>query len=201
MFGFRSKEQKIEEARAEMEKLLLEFMEGEGRLPEGFSAPYNRIPHYGAVIKGTPFDGYLKGISKEVDALYDRSGVCDWLYFDGSVEINAAVSSIRNWTCENLRMHELLERKCRVGKTTIFFPTSLYSGGKIMIVVDDASVLDGITEESAAKCRDLGMISFCKVTSEKTYIDLFEQKEKTISYVTYPNYHDETYADWTIIDQ
>ena len=69
-----------------------------------------------------------------------------------------------------------------------------------MIVVDDASVLDGITEESAAKCRDLGMISFCKVTSEKTYIDLFEQKEKTISYVTYPNYHDETYADWTIID-
>ena len=200
MFGFRSKEQKIEEARAEMEKLLLEFMEGEGRLPEGFSAPYNRIPHYGAVIKGTPFDAYLKGISKEVDALYDRSGVCDWFYFDGSVDINAAVSSIRNWACENLRMHELLERKCRVGNTTIFFPTSLYCGGKIMIVVDDASVLDGITEESAARCRDLGMISFCKVTSEKTYIDLFEQKEKTISYVTYPNYHDETYADWTIID-
>ena len=24
-----------------------------------------------------------------------------------------------------------------------------------------------------------------------------EQKEKEITYVTYPNYHDETYADWS----
>ena len=200
MFGFRSKERRIEEARAEMEALLLEFMEGAGRLPNGFSAPYNRIPHYGAVLKGTPFDAYLKQISKEVDALYDRSGVCDWFYFDGSVEINAAISSIWDWANENLRMNDLLERKCRVGKTTIFFPTSLYCGGKIMIVVDDASVLDAITEESAAKCKNLDMISFCTVTSENSFYDLFEQKEKMISYVTYPNYHDETYADWTIID-
>lgn len=81
MFGFRSQKRKIEEARAEMERLLIEFMEGKGRLPKGFSAPYNRIPHYGMVLKGTPFEAYLKQISKEVDALYDRSGVCDWLYF------------------------------------------------------------------------------------------------------------------------
>ena len=198
MFGFKSKERKIEEARAEMEKLLLDFMEGKGRLPEGFSAPYNRIPHYGTVLKGTPFDAYLKQISKEVDGLYDRSGVCDWLYFDGSVEINAAVSSIFDWACESLRMYELLERKCRVGNTTIFFPTPLYSGGKIMIVVSDASKIDAIAEESVAKCRNLDMISFCTVTSENSFYDLFEQKEKTISYVTYPNYQDETYADWSI---
>ena len=196
MFGFRSKEQRIEEARAEMEALLLEFMEGKGRLPKGFSAPYNRIPHYGAVIKGPPFEAYLKQISKEVDALYDRSGVSDWLYFDGSVEINAAVSSICDWANETLRMDDFLQRKCRVGKTTIFFSTPLYSGGKIMIVVSDARVLDAITEESAAKCRNLDMISFCTITSENSLYDLFEQKEKRISYVTYPNYHDETYADW-----
>ena len=198
MFGFKTKEQKIAEARAEMEELLREFMEGKGRLPNGFSAPYNRIPHYGGVIKGTPFDVYLKGLSKEVDALYDRSGVCDWLYFDGSVEINTAITSIWDWASESLRMNELFERKCRVGNTTIFFPTSLYCGGKIMIVVDDASVLDSITEESAAKCKNLDMISFCTVTSERSFFDLFEQKEKTISYVTYPNYHDETYADWCL---
>ena len=198
MFGFKTKEQKIAEARAEMEELLREFMEGKGRLPNGFSAPYNRIPHYGVVIKGTPFDAYLKGISKEVDVLYDESGVCDWFYFDGSVEINTAITSIWNWASESLRMNELLKRKCRVGKTTIFFPTSLYCGGKIMIVVDDASVLDAITEESAAKCKNLDTISFCTVTSERSFFDLFEQKEKTISYVTYPNYHDETYADWYV---
>ncbi len=197
MFGFRSKEQKIEEARAEMERLLIEFMEGKGRLPKGFSAPYNRIPHYGTVLKGTPFEAYLKQISKEVDALYDRSGVCDWLYFDGSVEINTAITSIWDWASESLRMNELFERKCRVGNTTIFFPTHLYSGGKIMIVVNDASIFDSLTEESAAKCKNLDMISFCKITSEKSFYDLIEQREKEIVYDTYPNYHDETYADWS----
>ena len=196
MFGFKTKDQKIAEARAEIEVLLREFMEGKGRLPNGFSAPYNRIPHYGVVIKGTPFDAYLKGIGKEVDVLYDESGVCDWFYFDGSVEINEAVSSIYDWANENLRMNDLLERKCRVGKTTIFFSTPLYSGGKIMIVVSDARALDSITEESDAKCKNLDMISFCTIASENSLYDLFEQKEKRISYVTYPNYHDETYADW-----
>lgn len=197
MFGFKSKERKIEEARAEMEELLREFMEGKGRLPKGFSAPYNRIPHYGTVLKGTPFEAYLKQISKEVDALYDRSGVCDWLYFDGSVEINTAITSIWDWASESLRMNELFERKCRVGNTTIFFPTPLYSGGKIMIVVNDASMFDSLTEESAAKCKNLDMISFCKITSEKSFYDLIEQREKEIVYDTYPNYHDETYADWS----
>ena len=183
-----------------MERLLIEFMEGKGRLPKGFSAPYNRIPHYGTVLKGTPFEAYLKQISKEVDALYDRSGVCDWLYFDGSVEINTAITSIWDWASESLRMNELFERKCRVDNTTIFFPTHLYSGGKIMIVVNDASIFDSLTEESAAKCRNLDMISFCTITSENSFFDLFDQKEKMISYVTYPNYHDETYADWCIIN-
>ena len=196
MFGFKTKDQKIAEARAEIEALLHDFMESKGKLPKGFSAPYNRLPHYGVVIKGTPFDAYLKQISKEVDGLYDRSGVCDWFYFDGSVEINEAVSSICDWANENLRMNDLLERKCRVGKTTIFFSTPLYSGGKIMSVVSDARVLNSITEESAAKFQNLDMISFCTIVSENSLYDLFEQKEKRISYVTYPNYHDETYADW-----
>lgn len=196
MFGFKTKDQKIAEARAEIEALLHDFMESKGKLPKGFSAPYNRLPHYGGVIKGTPFDAYLKQISKEVDGLYDRSGVCDWFYFDGSVEINEAVSSICDWANENLRMNDLLERKCCVEKTTIFFSTPLYSGGKIMIVVSDARVLNSITEESAAKCKNFDMISFCTIASENSLYDLFEQKEKRISYVTYPNYHDETYADW-----
>ena len=196
MFGFKTKDQKIAEARAEIEVLLHDFMESKGKLPKGFFAPYNRFPDCGAVIKGTPLDAYLKQISKEVDGLYDRSGVCDWFYFDGSVEINEAVSSIWDWANENLGMNDLLERKCRVGKTTIFFSTPLYSGGKIMIVVSDARVLNSITEESAAKFQNLDMISFCTIVSENSLYDLFEQKEKRISYVTYPNYHDETYADW-----
>ena len=65
-----------------------------------------------------------------------------------------------------------------------------------MIVVSDARVIDSITEASAAKCKNLGIISFCTIASENSLYDLFEQKEKRISYVTYPNYHDETYADW-----
>ena len=36
MFGFKTKEQKIAEARAEMEALLHEFMESKGKLPKGF---------------------------------------------------------------------------------------------------------------------------------------------------------------------
>ena len=34
---FKSKEQKIAEARAEIEKTFQDFIEGEGRLPEGYS--------------------------------------------------------------------------------------------------------------------------------------------------------------------
>ena len=40
-------------------------------------------------------------------------------------------------------------------------------------------------------------ISFCTVLSDCKLYDLIEQKEKEITYVTYPNYHDETYANWS----
>lgn len=51
MFNNKTKEQRIADARAEMKKLLNDFLEGKGRLPEGFSAPYNRIASDGDIIK------------------------------------------------------------------------------------------------------------------------------------------------------
>lgn len=39
-------------------------------------------------------------------------------------------------------------------------------------------------------------ISFCTVLSDCKLYDHIKQKEKELTYETYPNYHDETYADW-----
>lgn len=67
--------------------------------------------------------------------LFDNTGISDWIYFDGSLEIKA----------EN--------------------------------------------------------ISFCTVLSDCECYDLIEQKAKRIEYTTYLNYHDETYADWWLVDR
>ena len=75
-------------------------------------------------------------------------------------------------------------------------PVSNYCTGKIMIVIDDRGRFADITEESLQKCK-AEEISFCTVLSDCKLYDLIEKKEKEITYVTYPNYHDETYADWS----
>ena len=194
---FKSKEQKIADARAEIEKTFQDFMEGEGRLPEGFSERYNRTISSGFVLHETPFKAYLDKIRHSVDALYDKTGISDWLYLDESVEINAAAQAISEWAKRHKEMNALLREKSHVGNTTIMVPVSDYCTEKIMIVIDDRCRFESITEESLQKCKS-EEISFCTVLSDCKLYDLTEQKEKEITYVTYPNYHDETYADWSL---
>ena len=194
---FKSKEQKIADARAEIEKTFQDFMEGEGRLPEGFSERYNRTISSGLVLHETPFKAYLDKIRHSVDALYDKTGISDWLYLDESVEINAAAQAISEWAKRHKEMNALLREKSHVGNTTIMVPVSDYCTEKIMIVIDDRCRFESITEESLQKCKS-EEISFCTVLSDCKLYDLTEQKEKEITYVTYPNYHDETYADWSL---
>ena len=194
---FKSKEQKIADVRAEIEKTFQDFMEGEGRLPEGFSERYNRTISSGLVLHETPFKAYLDKIWHSVDALYDKTGISDWLYLDESVEINAAAQAISEWAKRHKEMNALLREKSYVGNTTIMVPVSDYCTEKIMIVIDDRCRFESITEESLQKCKS-EEISFCTVLSDCKLYDLTEQKEKEITYVTYPNYHDETYADWSL---
>lgn len=197
------KEQKrkrlIAEAHAEKEKIFLDFMANEGKLPEGFSEPYTiydtRV-HF--VYRGTPFKEYLTEIRHSVDSLNDESGISNWLNLDESVEIDTAAQTISNWRKRHREMDALLHENCYLAKakTHIWSPSSPYCDKKIMIVIDDGSRFNGITEESIQKCKDQE-ISFCTILSECKMYDLIEQKEKEITYRTYPNYHDETYADWS----
>lgn len=66
---FKSKEQKIADARAEIEKTFQDFMEGEGRLPEGFSEPYIRITSFGLVLNDTPFKVKRGNLYEQVSTL------------------------------------------------------------------------------------------------------------------------------------
>ena len=193
---FKSKEHKIADARAEIEKTFQDFMEGEGRLPEGFSERYNRTTSSGLVLHETPFEAYLSKIWDRVDALHDKTGISDWLYMDESLEINAAAQAISDWAKRHREMNALLREKSHVGNTTIMVPIFTYCTGKIMIVIDDRRRFEDITEDSVQSCKDMG-ISFCTVLSDCKLYDHIEQKEKEITYETYLNYHDETYADWS----
>ena len=65
-----------------------------------------------------------------------------------------------------------------------------------MAVIDNKRRYEGITIESIERCK-AEEISFCTGLSDFKLYDLMEQKEKEITYVTYPNYHDETYANWS----
>ena len=191
------KQQKIANVRAEIKKIYKDFLDGEGRLPEGFSERYNRILPDVYIIRKTPFELYLKNIGKSVDSLRDESGISDWLYLDESVDINTAAAEICDWIKRHKEMYDLLRKKCQIGNTTIMLPLSTYCDRKLMIVIDDRRRFDDITKEYLHNCKAVG-ISFCTIISDCALYDLIEQKEKKITYVTYSNYHDETYADWSL---
>ena len=94
-------------------------------------------------------------------------------------------------------METMLRKKaCVDRKTTVRPPAFRHCGGKVMVVIDNKRRYEGITEESIERC-EAEEISFCTVLSDCKLYDLIEQKEKEITYVTYPNYHDETYANWS----
>lgn len=191
-----SKTRKNEDVRrAEIRTMFQEFLEGEGKLPAGFSEPYNKTSSSGYIYRGTPFDAYLDEIWKKVDSLKNRSGISEWVYFDGSIEINAAAERIADWVRLHREMKDRLREKCHIGNTTIMVPVSTYGDGRIMIVMKDSHAFQTITEKSMQACKAEG-ISFCMILSERKLYDFMEQREKEIHYAAYPNYHDETYADW-----
>jgi len=113
------------------------------------------------------------------------------------VDINTAAAGICDWVKRHRAMNDLLRKKCYIGHTTIMLPLSTYCESKIMIVIDDGHRFDDISEEHLQNCKALG-ISFCTILSDCALYHLIEQREKKITYVTYPNYHDETYADWSL---
>ena len=88
-----------------MKKIHHDFINGEGRLPEGFSEKYNRTAQ-GYIFHETPFKEYLDEIWTTIDALNDRTGISDWVYFDGRIEINAAIEMITDW----VRRHRKMKR-------------------------------------------------------------------------------------------
>jgi len=54
------KHQEVVNIRAEIKRIYKDFLNGEGRLPEGFSERYNIIPPNGFIIRNTPFETYIK---------------------------------------------------------------------------------------------------------------------------------------------
>ncbi|MBE5780392.1 MAG: hypothetical protein E7328_01015 [Clostridiales bacterium] len=196
---FRSNKEKLqkqqaEEARAKIKEKFREFMQGEGRLPRGFSEPYNKTDPSGYLFRATPFEGYLSDIRRTVDSLNDRTGISDWLYFDGSLTWDAALKAIARWANRHRQMNGLLHQMTHIGKTVIMMPASIYCREKIMVVVADPAGFD-CCAQAMEHCKKEG-ISFCTILSDRSLYDLTEQTEKEITYLTYPNYHDETYADW-----
>lgn len=190
------RQQEIDSRRAEIKKEFIEFLKGEGKLPEGFSEPYNRTFPDGYIIKKTPFEDYLKDIGKTVDKLTDESGISEWLYLDDSADLNTAATEICDWIKRHRAFYESLREKCRVGNSSIILTEPTYGDAQIMVVVSSKEPFFAVSEAALQDCAALG-ISFCTIVSECSLYDLLEQKEKTIVYETYPNYHDETYANWS----
>lgn len=169
-----------EHARAQIEAEYQAFLEGDGKLPRGFSEPYldaGLLEH--GIRYGTPFRAYLDEIGNRVDRLDDKSGISDWLCFDGSREIDQAAAELVRW-CNLHRRFRSMHR---------------YATQKVMVVMADIRHFDSMKAETRKACREAN-ISFCTILSENSLYDLTEEKEQKIDYVTYPNYHDETYASW-----
>ena len=112
----------IAAARAEIETMYREFLEGDGRLPEDFSFAYDRTAASGYILRGTPFDAYLDGLWDEVDSLRNMSNISEWVRLSAGAEINAAAAALVTWVKKTREMTEVLQEKCRIGHTTIMMP-------------------------------------------------------------------------------
>lgn len=185
--------------REEIRKHYQDFLERDGRLPEGFSEKYNQHMRSASqyIYRGTPFEEYLGKIRRKVDRLNDESGISDWLFWDGSSEIASAAEAILQWVKRHREENRFLHEKCKIGDTIIMTPVWLHCTQQIMVVIEDGSAFRNVPKETIQKCKS-EHLSFCVVLSENKLFDLVEQKEKEITYVTYPNYHDETYANWEL---
>ena len=106
-----------------------------------------------------------------------------------------AAANLLAWANRHREMRKQLQEKCSIGNTTIIPPVSPYCVQRLMVVMDTDAPFRALPPEDVEKCKEAG-ISFCTHLTEQTLFDLTEQETKWISYHTYPNYHDETYADW-----
>lgn len=156
--------------RAEMKKFYQDFINGEGRLPEGFSEKYNRIIQSDYILRETPFEEYLDEIWITVDSLKNCTGISDWIYFDGHIEINAAIEMILDWARRHREMNAYLYEKG-------FWLMNLYCKHKIMVVMENGDAFRNVTEKSIASCKT-EQISFCIILSECELYDLIEHKAK-----------------------
>lgn len=192
-------EETATDVREEIRKHFKDFLETDGRLPEGFSEKYNEYMSSDSqyIYRGTPFEEYLSKIHRGVDWLRDESGISDWLFWDGSSEIASAAEEILQWVKRHREENRFLKEKCKIGDTVIMTPVWLHCTKQIMVVIEDGSAFRNLPKETIQKCKSENL-SFCVILSENKLFDLVEQKEKEITYVTYPNYHDETYADWKL---
>ena len=191
-------DQKCSAARAEIRALYQEFLENEGKLPRFFSDPYFSALPGRLAIRRTPFESYLDTIRKQVDRLRDQSGISDWIHLDDAGDLSAAAEAIAAWAARHREMTDLLRQKCRIGNTTIMLPVFPSCTGKVMVVADDSSASEALTPEILALCRQAD-IAFCTLLSDRSFYDWTDQKTKEIAYTTYPNYHDETHAEWYFI--
>lgn len=187
------KHEKSHKADAVREQIKAEyqaFLETEGKLPRGFTEPYITIKQ---LRYGTPFRKYLDTIQERVDRLQDESGISDWLYFDGSLDIQTAAEEIIRWRNLHKEMERRLSAQCR--DFFILRPVKFYAAGQVMVVVADVTPFRHLGEDIRQACREAN-VSFCTILTENSLYDLIEQKEKQIDYDTHPGYHDETYAEW-----
>lgn len=191
-------EQKCSAARAEIRALYQEFLENEGKLPRFFSDPYFTAPPNRPAIRRTPFESYLDTVRKQVDSLRDQSGISDWIRLEDAGDLRAAAEAIAAWAARHREMTDLLRQKCRIGNTTIMLPVFPSCTGKVMIVADDSFASEALTPEILALCKQAD-ISFCTLLSDRSIYDWTDQKVKQITYTTYPNYHDETHAEWYFV--
>ncbi|MBR5595947.1 MAG: hypothetical protein IKW30_00890 [Lachnospiraceae bacterium] len=191
------KEKDTKEAlREEIKKIFQDFLAHEGKLPIGFSEPYNKISPSGYIYRGTPFHTYLNRIENKVDLLMNQSKISDWLYFDGTIEINTAVKMIVEWARLQKEEDKLLrEKRRRSGNSMMLNTISTYCNQKLMVVTNYEPSYQAFNEESIRICKSEN-ISFCTILSECSLYDYIEQKEVKIEYTTFWNYHDETYGAW-----
>lgn len=109
-----AKDQKIaakrDAKRAEIEKIYQDFLNGEGRLPDGFSEKYNRTTKFGYIFHETPFEKYLYKIRITYDQLNDHTCISDWIYFDGHIEINVAIEMLADWVRRHREMNTYLRK-------------------------------------------------------------------------------------------
>lgn len=190
-------EELVNKIQTENEELFQKFIEGEGKLPTGFS-PFSESKEH--LSTGNPFKEYLNSIRhSNVDALHNGSGLRVWYRLDESMDINIAAASISTWAARHREMHRLLWKRCHsLDHKFIRCPDDYEWDDYMMVVLANEEQYKPISEESIQQCKLQG-ISFCYMLSDHEFYDLTEGKKKTVVYSEYPNYHDEIHAKWWII--